>query len=299
MKRMDHLGVLASAMSDDVRTALARARAAGFGGVLFDVHVGNLNLPELGESGLRELSHVLASGNQAAIGMRMSLGPRGLGPGSDLDRVLRDIGQAMSVCASMRSPLLCVDAGWLPGVAEPTAEKPRITPEQAGLIIVPALAAAPHAAEAPAWPKIDPASVAQVDGALADLGNRADRYGIAIAWSSGLSNFAAIERALRQASCPWYGLDLDPVSILRDAWSIDELFARLGASIRHVRARDAIRGNGQRTQPAPIGQGSTDWPMLLGNLDDAGYEGWLTVDPTELMNRPAAAAQAAEYLRAL
>jgi sugar phosphate isomerase/epimerase len=39
--------------------------------------------------------------------------------------------------------------------------------------------------------------------------------------------------------------------------------------------------------------------MLLGNLDDAGYEGWLTVDPTELMNRPAAAAQAAEYLRAL
>jgi sugar phosphate isomerase/epimerase len=147
--------------------------------------------------------------------------------------------------------------------------------------------------------KPDPALLAQVDGALRELGNRTDRYGVALALSSELSELAALERAIRHADCPWFGVDLDPLSLLRDAWEMDEAFSRLGPLVHHVRARDAIQGQGGRTQPTVIGQGSVDWPRLLHNLDEASYAGWLTIDPTDLPDRPAAATAAVKFLRGL
>jgi sugar phosphate isomerase/epimerase len=80
---------------------------------------------------------------------------------------------------------------------------------------------------------------------------------------------------------------------------MEETFSRLGALIRHVRARDAIKGTAHRTKPAILGRGDTDWPHLLANLDGAGYEGWLTIDPVDLPDRRAAAVAGLAYLRGL
>ena len=102
-------------------------------------------------------------------------------------------------------------------------------------------------------------------------------------------SYAALERALAAARCPWFGVNLDPVSILRDSLNIDEIFARLGPSIRHVRARDAVVGADKRTKPASVGRGDTKWDHLLSNLEGSGYHGWITFDPTELADRSAAA----------
>jgi len=77
---------------------------------------------------------------------------------------------------------------------------------------------------------------------------------------------------------------------------VDEIFSRLGKLIRHVRARDAVLGADKRTKPAPIGQGSTDWPALLARLDAAGYSGWLTIDPIDLPDRSGAALAAQKNL---
>jgi sugar phosphate isomerase/epimerase len=46
-----------------------------------------------------------------------------------------------------------------------------------------------------------------------------------------------------------------------------------------------------------VGRGDTVWPELFARLDDAGYGGWLTVDPTEHPDRSAAAAAALAVLR--
>jgi sugar phosphate isomerase/epimerase len=143
----------------------------------------------------------------------------------------------------------------------------------------------------------DPVFVSQVDDALTELGRRADRYSIVIAFRSELSSLAALHRALQAADCPWFGVDLDPVSILRDQWSLDEVFSALGLMIRHVRARDAIAGSDNRSRPATVGQGGTDWSHLLSNLDAASYRAWITVDPTELPNRAAGAEAAIKILR--
>src|SRR5262249_4833907 len=111
--------------------------------------------------------------------------------------------------------------------------------------------------------------------------------------------FASLAQAIFSANCPWFGVDLDPVAMLRDDWSEDEIFSRLGALLRNVRARDGILGSEKRIKPAPIGGGSVNWAEMLALLDGAGYSGFVTIDPTEIVDRAAAARAGANFLRNL
>jgi sugar phosphate isomerase/epimerase len=94
-------------------------------------------------------------------------------------------------------------------------------------------------------------------------------------------------------------VDLDPVAIVRDSWAVDEIFSRLGGMIAHVRGRDAVGGADRRTRPAVIGRGSVNWGELMANLDEAGYQNWLTIDSLELQDRAGGAQAGLEYLRKL
>jgi sugar phosphate isomerase/epimerase len=213
--------------------------------------------------------------------------------------LLSQFDKVMEAAASMAAPLLCVETGVLPEAPVRPTVKPKITAEQAGLILIPTFAAAEPEETTPP-PKQTPAEMAfqsQVDAALFELGALADRYKVAVALHSDLSSFAAIERALAAARCPWFGVNLDPVSILRDGMNMDEVFARLGSLVRHVRARDAVVGADKRTKPASVGRGDTKWDHLLSNLEGAGYHSWITFDPTELADRAGAAISGLKYLK--
>jgi sugar phosphate isomerase/epimerase len=302
------LGVVAAALSSDPRAAPALSRTAGFSGLQFDAYSAALDIPDLSASGKREFRRLLSSQDQRLVGLRWDAGPRGLGPGADVDRALARVERVMEAAAGLASPLVSVELGPLPEPAEAPKPKPKVTREQAGLILLPTGFGGEGGAAAPATPQAatpgaraapDPAFVSQVDGALAELCRRADRYSVTLALRSELASLAALERALRQVNCPWFGIDLDPVAVLRDAWDVDEVFSRLGQLIRHVRGRDAVRGADRRTKPAPVGSGNTDWEKLLSNLDEAGYAGWITVDPIELTDRAGAATQARERLAKL
>lgn len=296
-ERTAPIGIIASALSTDPRQTPRLARTLGFDGLLYDAYSSSLSLPELSQTGRREFRQVLAAENRQLIGLRADLGPKGFGPGADVDRLLSRLDKAMEAAAGLQAPLLCMDAGPLP---EPPAEAlpaPAVTPEMAGMIILPPPVAAPAPATAPAH--LDEKLASHVDAALFELGRRADRYGVTVALRSDLASFAALDRALRAASCPWFGIELDPVAVLRDQWSLDETLSRLGGFVRHVRGRDGIAGSGQRTTPAIIGRGSTEWATLLSALDAAGYAGWITIDPLELADRSAAAAAGLAHLRSL
>ena len=127
------------------------------------------------------------------------------------------------------------------------------------------------------------------DEALVELGRRADRHGVMLAFRSELAGFESLQHAAKIGDCPWFGIDLDPVGMLKDDWTISEIFSRIGPIIRHVRGRDAIVGSEKRTKPTVIGSGSVDWPEMLANLDAAGFQGWITIDPVDLANRVGAA----------
>lgn len=291
------IGVVSTALSADPREAAVRSRKMGFAGMQFDAFAPGLVLPELSGTGRREFRKLLSSQDQQIVGLRVDLGAKGVGPGADVDRILTRLDQAMEAAAGLGSPLVCVELGPLPEPARAAPAKPKVDPSAAGLIIIPS--AADVAKVAPPEPEVkgDPAFESAVDGALAELGRRADRYSCLVAMRSELSSFAALERALRVAACPWFGVDLDPVAVLRDRWDVEEVFGAVGPLVRHVRGRDAVAGQDKRTKPAAVGQGGTKWGQVLALLDEAGYAGWVTVDPMELSDRAAGAAVGLEALR--
>lgn len=284
---VDRLSVVAAALSNDPRESPRLARVAGFKGMLFDAWSANLSIPDLTGTGRREFARLLTSQDQKLVGLRLDLGPKGLGLGADVDRQIARIDQAMEAAVGLQAPLVCVDPGPLPRAAVAPKPKPTISRESAGLIILPETQPPPVAAEP--LPPADPNFVSQVNSALAEIGSHADRYSVILAFSSSLASFASLNAALTAARCPWFGIDLDPVAILRDEWSIDEIFSTVGGLIRHVRAKDALIGDDNRTKPAAVGIGSVDWPKLLSRLDEAGYGGFLTLDPMELTDRAGAA----------
>src|SRR5437773_6768409 len=178
----NRIGVVSTALSTDARQAAALAHTNGFSGLLFDAYSPHLNLPDLSATGRREFLQVLRAQNVQLIGLQGDLGPKGLGPGADVDRVLHRVEAAMESAAALLAPLLCVDVGPLPKSFE----------------------------------------------SLVELGHRAERYSVTVAFSSSLASFESLDRALRGVNCPWFGIDLDPTAILRDSWDVDEIFSRLG-----------------------------------------------------------------------
>lgn len=291
------LAAAAAVLSADVRSATVLARKAGVSGLLFDARMPSLDLTELSNTGMREFLHVLSAQAQQLVGLRHDVGSKGFGFGADIDQELSHLQRVMATAKNLGAPLVCVDVGPLPAPARTTAVKPRVTPQMAGLILLPETPA--PKTELAQTTEPDAALVSQVDAALVELGRLGDRTGIMLALRSELSSLAALERALRAADCPWFGIDLDPCSVLGDEWELDEAFSRLGPLVRHVRGRDALKGTDRRTKPAPIGQGGTNWPQLLANLREMDYRGWITIDPMELSDRPGAVASATRFLKSI
>lgn len=288
------IGVLASALSPDLRRAAPTARELGFDGLQLDLSMGGVDLTSLTQSGRREVRHLLSSNNQQVLSLRVDLGTKGFSPGSDIDRAINRLEKAMDAAAGLGTHVLCVDLGSLPEPALAPNPRKTIDPAAAGLIIIPSLNE--PAQEAPPT-KADTAFESSVDAALIEVGHRADRYSVMIAFRTELASYAAMHRALNSAHCPWFGIDLDAVSLLRDAWDVDEIFSRLGPLIRHVRARDANCGHDRRTRPAPIGAGDTNWPALLSRLDESAYRGAIVVDSTELPDRVGASIKGLQTIR--
>ncbi len=295
------LAVVAAAVSEDPRQGAKLARQMGFSGMLFSAAAGGIDLAELSQTGRREFRHILGTQEQQLVGLSVDLGGIGFGPEADVDRILDRLERVMDAARGLLASLVCIDIGPLPPAPVVVKPKPTITPEMAGMLVLPIFTTAAPAPEVTSLPHlppaVDPTFAAQVDAALFELGQRADRYGVMLAMRSDLAPYSALEHALGRVNCPWFGIDLDPVAMLRDDWATDEVFSRLGNLIRHVRARDGLRGADRRTKATVIGQGNVDWPTLLANFDAAGYSGWLTVDSLELADRSAAAVAAAKHLK--
>ena len=245
------IGVTASTLGDDVRAAPETSRRLGFAGLQFDASSREVDIPSLPVSGRREFRKLLSDQDQQLVGLRVDLGGKGLGRGADVDRAIDRLNKVMEAAAGMSAPLICVELGRLPEPARSAPSKPKVTPDMAGLILLPTPTESEPPAASASSPPPDPELVSQIDAAMAELGKLADRYGVVLAFRSELASFAAIASAIVRVSCPWFGLDLDPAAALHEDWAMDEIFSKLGGLIRHVRGRDAVVGADRRTKPAP------------------------------------------------
>jgi sugar phosphate isomerase/epimerase len=290
---MRKIGITLAALGSELREAPAKARSLGFDGILIEAAVSGIDLTTLSSTGRREVRHLFAAQGRELIGLNVRLGKAGLTPSADLDAAIDRLERVFHTAAELQARLVCVDLGPLPEPQRTAKPKPPVNPQAAGLIIIPE---PPPPEPEVQTPPPDPAMVASVDGALVEIGARADRYSVAVAMKSDLASFAALERALGAARCPWFGVDFDPAAALADRWSMDETLSTLGPLIRHVRGRDGVRGTDHRVRPVVVA-GDVGWEALLADLDAAAYAGWITIDPQELTDRLAAAVAGRDLVR--
>jgi sugar phosphate isomerase/epimerase len=229
------------------------------------------------------------------LSVNLELDPAGFGRGADVDRALARIRLALEAAAGLRTPLLTLDLGRLPRIEPEAPPQKPIEPGLMGLIIIP-VSKPTEPPPAPSPPP-DPAFVSQVQAALDIVGRDADRFGVVVAMRSTLSSYLSLTTAMRSVTCPWFGVDFDPVAALKDHWNQDEIFSAIGGLVRHVRARDAVIGDGQRSVPAAVGRGQVRWEEVLAALDESNYPGPLVIDPSGLQNLSAAAAAGLSVIR--
>ncbi|HRK29956.1 MAG TPA: TIM barrel protein [Tepidisphaeraceae bacterium] len=299
---MNKLAVTARSLHDDIRIAAGASRKIGFDGMVVPSRSASLDLTELGETGTRDFRHILASYDQILVAIDSSLGKAGFSLTADVDRALARMGKVLQAAAGLGCTTVCLDLGPLPPAPVSEQPKPAITPELAGLIIIPrpepgASASDVNVSKRSNSEPRDAAFESHINSAMTELGQIADRFSIAIAARSSLASFASLAFLLDGVQCPWFGVDLDTIHMLADEWPADAVFSTVGAQIRHVRARDAAKGAGGRVLSCDISAGSVDWPEVFTNLDAAGYKGWVTADCAELPNSAVSSAHALRVLR--
>jgi sugar phosphate isomerase/epimerase len=298
MNRSILFAATSTALDVDLRSAAASARQLRVEGLLVPAYSPALDLTALSQTGRRELRHVIASHDLRWLGLQHDLGAKGLLV-PHTDRVLSRALAALEAAAGLRADVLTIDLGPIPAASRAVAPKPKVTAEMAGLIILPT-PTAPDPEPEPAAPRPgDAALAATVAGFLGELARAADRHGVRVALRSTLASFASIDAAVTPVNCPWFGLDFDLAATVRDAWPVDELLSRFAGRVWHARARDAIAGEAGRTKPAIVGRGDVKWREALQLLDDAGYQGALTLDPTDLPDPAAATRAGLAQLRAI
>lgn len=293
---MNPIALYAPALSPDLRDSIRQAHALGYTAVQLDVTASNLPLQSLPKSAQRELRKFLADHNTTLVSLSTSAGKKGFSPGADIDRALDHLTRSLEAAADLGRVPLCIDLGPLPPPpVEAEKPKPPIDPLLLGALILPPPKTENRISNpAPRDEKFE----STLGAALHELGRRADKFGTLLAFRSDLGALASLHRALTQAACPFFSLDLDPVAILHDTaasgggWDLETTLSHFAGRIAHVRLRDALKGTAGRTQPTPLGQGSINLPNLLQSLDAAGYAGPLTFDPTDLRDRAAGAASA-------
>lgn len=150
---------------------------------------------------------------------------------------------------------------------------------------------------------------AALRAAWAELARMADGEGVRFALETHDGTLATgVSACLRLLD----GLDPQRVGVIYDVANtvregsepLETALGLLGPYLAHVQVKDVwhrsggTAWDGTATGFAPLGQGTLRWPAIIGQLDAAGYHGWLSLENfTGLDQGPARIAQDASWLR--
>jgi sugar phosphate isomerase/epimerase len=133
---------------------------------------------------------------------------------------------------------------------------------------------------------------------LTDLGNYAQRAGAFLAAETGSESGPRLATLLDALPDGALMVNLDPGNLIVNGFSPLEAVHALGSRIAHVHAKDAVRDLAQgRGLEVPLGRGSTDFPSLLGTLEEYGYRGYFTIERENAADPVREIGFAVQYLR--
>ncbi|MBN1853390.1 MAG: sugar phosphate isomerase/epimerase [Pirellulales bacterium] len=114
--------------------------------------------------------------------------------------------------------------------------------------------------------------------AMLSLGQYGEHIGARFAAQTTGTDSASMLRLLETLPGGTLGVDLHPANLIRFGESPVVAVERLGPSIRHVHACDAVWDPGTgKVEEVPLGRGTADFPALLAQLDGQDYSGWATI----------------------
>jgi sugar phosphate isomerase/epimerase len=133
---------------------------------------------------------------------------------------------------------------------------------------------------------------------LTDLGAYGHRVGALLAAETGNESGDDLARLLAAIPQGAIGVSLNPGNLVLGGFSPLEAVQALGTAILHVHATDAVgEPSGRRGEPAPLGEGTTDFPAILGALEETAYRGYFTIEHASAGDPLREIPAAIEYLR--
>ena len=135
---------------------------------------------------------------------------------------------------------------------------------------------------------------------LQDLAHHGQHIGVTLAARTGSESGESLAALITSLPEGAIGVDLDPGGLVQNGFSASEAARSLVRYVTVVHARDAVADRVRRRgAEAPLGDGSVDFPEILGILEQAGYRGYLTVQRESAAEPFQELRQDIDYLRRL
>ncbi len=173
-----------------------------------------------------------------------------------------------------------------------TKDAMRLAQELGATVVVNQVGRVPADSADPEWPIMM--------AALTDLGGFGNRVGATLAAETGSESGADLARLVAALPDGALGVTLNPGNLIVNGFTPLDAVAALGRNIVYVHAKDGIRDRARgRGEEVPLGRGMTDFPAILGALEDFGYRGFLCVERDGADDPVYEVGQAVRYLQQL
>ncbi|MGB7342867.1 MAG: sugar phosphate isomerase/epimerase family protein [Pirellulaceae bacterium] len=253
------IAVRLSAIQLPIKRALEMASRIGADAVELDGR-NQFRPGELSETGLRQFRKMLSDLNLRIASIRFQT-RRGYDVQQDLDRRVEATKSAMQLAYSMGCPVVVNQIGSIPE----SEDDPRWSPMQ---------------------------------DVIQDIGRYGARIGAFFAAETGTESGERLSHFLGDEDDAFIAVALNPGQLIVNRFSVTDAVESLKRRIQIVNAVDGVldlaAGRGINV---PLGQGTADFPQLLGTLEDVQYRGYFVVGRAE--SSVEELQQSIEYLRNL
>jgi sugar phosphate isomerase/epimerase len=245
-----------------IKDQIREAARLGAKGVVLDA-LGELSPDRLGETGRRELRHVLRSVELSLIALSLPT-RRPFDTEDQLDERLTRADRAFAMTYDLGGRLVLVQAGAFPDDASSLRREVFLR-------------------------------------ALRELARQADHRGVRLALETGFDPGTRVRSELEALGAPSLASSIDPAALLRFGHDPIAATRDLGPWVAHAYANEATSPAGRAVVANPFGSGfrpgALDWAEYLGALEEIDYGGFLTIWPDPSVDQGAAFNEFASVLK--
>lgn len=118
----------------------------------------------------------------------------------------------------------------------------------------------------------------QMAAVLSDLGHFGTHVGSFLAAETGTESGTRLAELLAHDENAFVGVAFNPGNLIANSFSVGESLKALVDRVQLVVARDGVQDLAKgRGVEVPLGDGTADFPEILGTLEDRQYRGWFVV----------------------